>query len=51
MMPGLHDVNVKMAIMDKLMSFFMICYFFDVVTEKRRSLMVYEMFVWLHGFV
>lgn len=24
MMPGLHDVNVKMAIMDKLMSFFMI---------------------------
>lgn len=23
---GLHDVNVKMAIMDKLMSFFMICY-------------------------
>lgn len=26
MMPGLHDVNVKMAIMDKLMSFFMICY-------------------------
>ena len=24
MMPGLHDVNVKMAIMDKLMSFFMV---------------------------